>query len=32
MLKLVWQMVEPFTGCTLRILGVILKHSYFDND
>ena len=32
MLKLIWEVVEPSTGCTLGILGFILKNCYFDND
>ena len=32
MLKLIWEMVEPLTGCTLGILDLILKNCYFDND
>ena len=31
-LKLIWEMVELLTVCTLGILGLILKNYYFDND
>ena len=32
MLKMIWQMVEPLTDCTLRMLAFILKNSYFNDD